>query len=150
MKFVYGKRSVEQLETCHEDLKKILYMAISVCDVDFGVSEGNRSIERQYKLYIEGKSQIDGKLKKGKHNSKPSEAADIYIYTRDLETRRKIAYDRVHLAYVAGVITTCAKILCERGEIKHLIRWGGNWNGNGILLIDQSFDDMPHFEIIKV
>lgn len=149
MSFKFGNRSLEKLATCHIDLQKIFNLAISISKVDFGVSEGHRSIERQYQLFIEGKSKIDGITKKGKHNKKPSEAVDTYIYHPDLTTRRKLAYDRMHLAYIAGLIDACAEKLFKEGEITHLIRWGANWDSDGIIDYDQSFDDFPHFELIK-
>lgn len=150
MPFKFGKRSKEKLATCHEDLQKILNLAISRSRVDFGISEGHRSIERQNQLFLEGKSKIDGITKKGKHNSNPSEAADIYGYHPDLETRRKLAYDKVTLSYIGGIIDACAAELLEKGETSHIIRWGANWNSNGIIDHDQSFDDYPHFELKKV
>ncbi|MFY0629281.1 MAG: hypothetical protein JXR05_02800 [Flavobacteriaceae bacterium] len=149
MSFKFGKRSKEKLATCHEDLQKILNLAISRSRVDFGISEGHRSIERQNELFREGKSKIDGITKKGKHNSNPSEATDIYGYHPDLETRRKLAYDKVTLSYIGGIIDACAAELFEKGEISHIIRWGANWNSNGIIDYDQSFDDYPHFELKK-
>lgn len=149
MPFEFGKRSNEKLDTCHKDLQKITRLAIKRSHVDFGISEGNRSIERQYQLFLEGKSKIDGINTKGKHNYKPSLAEDIYIYHPNLETRRKLAYDKVHLAYVGGVITACAYELYEKGETTHLIRWGANWDSDGVIDYDQSFDDYPHFELIK-
>ena len=149
MGYKFGNRSNKQLQTCHEDLQKILSLAISRSDVDFGISEGHRSVTRQYQLYVEGKSKIDGKTKKGKHNYKPSLAADLYIYHPELETRRKLAYDKSHLSHVAGLIISCANELLERGEISHKIRWGANWDMDGIIDYDQSFDDFPHFELIN-
>jgi peptidoglycan L-alanyl-D-glutamate endopeptidase CwlK len=150
MGYKFGSNSQSKLDTCHVDLQKILSLAISRSNVDFGITEGHRTTTRQKQLFDEGKSKIDGITKKGKHNYKPSLAADIYIYHPDLETRRKLAYDKVSLAYVAGIIDSCANELCEKGEIEHKIRWGANWNSDGVIDYDQSFDDYPHFELIKM
>ena len=147
--FNFGKASTEEIETCHNDLQAILYLAITRTDIDFGISEGHRERERQYMLFLQGKSKIDGYKKEVKHNKKPSEAADIFIYHPDLSTRRKLAYNVPHLCYVAGIIKSCAIELYEAGEISHLIRWGGNWDKDNVLIIDQSFDDLPHFELYK-
>lgn len=148
MGYSFGKNSRKELDTCHEDLVKILDMAIKHSKIDFGISEGHRSVERQNRLYREGKSKIDGINKKGKHNYSPSLAADFYIYHPDKGTRQKLIYDTLHLSYVAGVIDSCAETLFEEGEIKHKIRWGGNWDSDGVISIDQSFDDLPHVELI--
>jgi len=123
-------------------------LAISRSKVDFGISEGYRSVERQNDLYRQGKSKIDGLEKKGKHNYNPSMAVDIYAYHSDLETRRKIVYDKTHLAYIAGIVQSCAVELYNQEAITHNIRWGGNWDSDGIIGLDQSFDDYPHFELI--
>ncbi len=150
MSFKFGSRSRGKLATCHQDLQKILNLAISRSKVDFGISEGHRSVERQHELFLEGKSKIDGINRLGKHNHNPSEAADIYGYHPDLETRRKLAYDKTSLSYIAGIIDACANELLEKGEITHLIRWGANWDSDGIIDYDQNFDDFPHFELKKV
>ena len=93
--------------------------------------------------FDQGKSKIDGVNKKGKHNYCPSRAVDIYAYYDG-----KAQYDITHMSYLAGVIIGVAKILYDDGEIDHEIRWGGNWDSDGKILIDQSFDDTPHFELI--
>lgn len=147
--FSFGKNSREKLDTCHKDLVKIFELVIQRTKVDIGISEGHRSKERQHQLYLEGKSKIDGVTELGKHNSTPSEAVDIYIYHSDLSIRRKLVYNKIHMAYIAGIVDSCAKELYNKGEISHLIRWGGNWNSNGVIDFDQSFDDYPHFELIK-
>lgn len=148
MGYKFGNNSKNNLNTCHDDLKKVLNLAISRSKIDFGISEGHRSIDRQKKLFDEGKSRIDGINRKGKHNYKPSLAADIYIYHPSLEMRRKLAYDKISLSYVAGVIDSCAIELFEKGEITHEIRWGANWDNDGVIDYDQSFDDFPHIELI--
>ena len=149
MGFSFGKRSQKQLDTCHQDLIKIANVVIKRSKVDFGISEGRRSLSRQYQLFLQGKTKIDGRTKKGKHNFSPSEALDVFAYHPDLETRRKLAYDKSHLAYLAGLFDSVASELYEKGEITHLIRWGANWDSDGIIDFDQDFDDFPHFEIVK-
>jgi peptidoglycan L-alanyl-D-glutamate endopeptidase CwlK len=146
MGFKFGERSIDNLDTAHADLKLIMQEALHRSMVDFGVSEGYRSLERQLKLFKEGKSRIDGIKKKGKHNHFPSLAVDIYAY---VPGNKKLAYDKAHLGYLAGVIMTVADLLLEEGEISHRLRWGGNWDGDGTLLVDQNLKDMPHFELVK-
>lgn len=149
MGFRFGKSSKTKLETCHEDLQTVLQLAISRSRIDFGISEGHRSLERQKQLFDEGRSKIDGIEKKGKHNYDPSLAADIYIYHADPDTRSKLLYDKASLSYIAGVVISCAGELLEKREINHNIRWGGNWDKDGVILQDQSFDDLPHFELTE-
>ena len=67
----FGERSLGKLETCHKDLQKIMKLAISRSLIDFGISEGHRSIERQNLLFRQKKSKIDGINRKGKHKLQP-------------------------------------------------------------------------------
>lgn len=143
-----GKGSLKKLESVHHDLVKIIKLAITRTPVDFGISEGHRTLERQKELYDQGKSKIDGINKKGKHNYSPSLAIDLYAYHPDIEVRKKLAYDVPTLCLIAGVIISCADELKAKGDIKHSIRWGGNWDNDGVILYDQSFDDLPHFELV--
>ncbi len=143
-----GKGSLKRLESVHHDLVKIIKLAITRTPVDFGISEGHRSLERQKELYDQGKSKIDGINKKGKHNYSPSLAIDLYAYHPDIEVRKKLAYDVPTLCIIAGVIISCADELKAKGDIKHSVRWGGSWDNDGVILYDQSFDDLPHFELV--
>jgi peptidoglycan L-alanyl-D-glutamate endopeptidase CwlK len=147
MGFALGNNSRMKLDTCHKDLQLIIETAIARSKVDFGVSEGHRSLARQKQLFDEGKSKVDGVIKKGMHNYNPSMAVDLFAYHPDLETRRKLAYDKAHLSYIAGIIDSVADELYAKGDISHLIRWGANWDSDGIIDYDQAFDDFPHFEL---
>lgn len=140
----FSKTSEERLLTCHPDLQLILRKAIAISDIDFGIAEGHRSIEKQQQYFKEGKSKIDGIKKLGKHNYTPSMAADIYAFVNG-----KASWDNEHITYLAGLINAVADMLLEQEKITHTIRWGGNWDMDGEILIDQSFDDRPHFELIK-
>lgn len=137
--FKFGNRSEKELATCHSDLKRLAYESLKKSAIDFGISEGTRSIERQGVLYRQGLTKVDGVRTKSKHNYSPSLAFDIYAY---VPGKPNLAYDPAYLAYLAGVITTVAN------ELKIQIRWGGNWDSDGEILTDQNFDDMPHFELI--
>jgi peptidoglycan L-alanyl-D-glutamate endopeptidase CwlK len=146
----FGINSLDELSTCHLDLVKIHNLAIQRSRVDYGISEGQRPTKRQQLLFKQGKSKIDGVTKKGKHNFIPSLATDFYIYHPDPEIRQKLAYDKCSLSYVAGILVSCAEELYQAGEITHKLRWGGNWDMDGVIIMDQSFDDLCHVELIKV
>lgn len=157
MGFKFGKSSKKQLNTCHKDLKLIFLRAIAISKVDFGLSEGHRPIKKQQDYYAIGRTvdlhrkpitNVDGVNKKGKHNYLPSLALDIYVWHSDRKTREKIAYDKMHLTYIVGLLDAITEDLYENGKIKHKIRWGANWDGDGIIDYDQSFDDFPHVELI--
>tara|TARA_R100001480_G_scaffold29739_2_gene40530 strand:- start:485 stop:919 length:435 start_codon:yes stop_codon:yes gene_type:complete len=141
----FSNKSKEKLETCHMDLQKIFNRVIEITSVDFGISEGYRTVERQKKLFDQGKSKIDGINKKGKHNYNPSQAVDIYAYYDG-----KARYDLSHMSYLAGLVMAVGYEMYAGLYVSHKVRWGGNWDGDGKILIDQRFDDTPHFELIGV
>ncbi len=144
--YEFGAKSTERLKSCHIDLQLIAETALLNSQVDFGISEGHRSIERQLKLFKEGKSQIDGINKKGMHNYTPSMAFDFYAYVAG---KKKLAYDLTHLMYLVGVITASAEMLFRECKVTHLARSGANWDKDGELRYDQTFFDSPHIELYK-
>ena len=81
MSFKFSKKSKLHLETCHISLQKIMLLAIFRSKIDFGISEGFRSVDRQNKLFHKKLTKIDGINKKGKHNLSPSQAVDIFAYS---------------------------------------------------------------------
>ena len=141
----FSETSKIRLSTCHEDLELIMNTALQYSDIDFGISEGYRSVELQQKYFKEGKSKLDGITKLGKHNEHPSMACDIFIVINENKP-----YDPEHISYLAGIIHAASEMLFEKGVTRHKVRWGGNWDMDGTILIDQIFDDRPHFELVKV
>jgi hypothetical protein len=125
----FGKRSKENLSTCHEDLQKVFNEVIK--HVDCSVLEGHRDEEKQERLFSEGKTKVH--YPKGRHNSKPSRAVDVVPYPIDWDDR-----ERFHLfsGFVLGL---------ARG-MGITLRWGGDWNMN-FEVDDNKFDDFPHFEL---
>ena len=147
----FSTTSKERRDTCHPDLIKILDLAITLSAIDFGVSEGHRPTARQQKLYAQGRTEpgkivtrVDGITQKSRHQTNPSEAVDLYAYYNG-----RAQWKQIDLAYIAGVMQAAARILFAKGTISHLVTWGGNWDNDGIILIDQSFDDAPHFQLYK-
>lgn len=135
--YQFGTTSKNRLNTCHDDLIKVLTAAIALSPIDFGIAEGHRSLDRQKQLFGEGKSRIDGITKKGKHNYSPSLAVDVYAFVNG-----KASWNEKELCLIAGVILSVA----ANYGIK--LRWGGNWDGDGQIISDQNFIDLPHFELI--
>lgn len=140
----FSQRSLENISTCHVDLQLIAARAIEITPIDFGISEGHRSLEKQQEYFKKGLSKIDGINKKGKHNYNPSMAFDFYIYVPG----KKLSYDKYHLTFVAGLFIAVANMLILDNKIKHKVRWGGNWDSDGEIIYDQSFQDLPHLELI--
>ena len=152
-----GNTSNKRLNTCNSDIQLIIREAIKVTQIDFGVAQGERTIEQQQEYYNDGKSKInpstyitlEALLDKAKHIvdgdiRKKSDAVDIYAYVNG-----KASWDNRYLCYLGGVITSTASRLFNEELVKTKIRWGGNWDNDGEIITDQSFQDLPHFESIS-
>tara|TARA_R100000544_G_C2191035_1_gene41708 strand:+ start:193 stop:588 length:396 start_codon:yes stop_codon:yes gene_type:complete len=125
----YSKRSKKRLASCDERLQEVFNEVIK--HVDCSVLEGHRSKERQNKLYDEGRTKV--KYPDGRHNTNPSKAADVTPYPVDWE-------DRERQTLFAGFVIGIARGMGYR------IRWGGDWDMD-FQVMDNRFDDFPHFEI---
>lgn len=142
----YSESSRRQLATCHPDLR--LVMATVLPEFDHKVIEGHRPTERQKELYAQGRTEpgeiithVDGVTKKSRHQSYPSEAVDVMPWPMDWG-------DRERMTFFAGVVLGTAARLLADGKITHRIRWGGDWDRDTEVK-DNSFDDLPHFELVK-
>lgn len=140
----FGKVSSERLNTCHVDLVLICTEVIKY--IDFSVLEGTRTLEQQQKYFNEGKSKLDGVNQKSKHQSSPSFAIDIAPYPIDFKDKAK---SKARFYLLAGYMFMCAETLFKDGLISHRLRWGGDWDSDKDFN-DQSFDDLPHFELVKI
>ena len=125
----FGRRSKERLATCDSRLQKVFNEVIK--HVDCSVLEGHRGEERQNALFEDGKTQV--KFPKGRHNSSPSNAVDVTPYPVDWE-------DRERQTLFAGFVLGVAKLMGIT------LRWGGDWDMD-FHVMDNRFDDFPHFEI---
>ena len=148
---VFGQRSNTELSGCHRDMQLIHRTAIKSIPVDYTVIEGKRSDEKQLEYFLAGKSRIDPRnpelKKKGKHLREPSEATDIMI--AESHNGEKLSWNPIHFSFVAGYLIRVSQELYEKGETEYLLRWGGDWDMDGIICLDQTLDDMPHFELYK-
>lgn len=143
--YKFSINSKRELNTCHKDIRTVFNKAITLSDIDFGISEGHRSKERQQELYAQGRTKpgrivtyVDGIKIMSKHNYYPSMAVDIFAWVDN-----RVSYEVKDLAYIAGVILSVAK------EMRVNMRWGGNWDRDGVIIDDQRFIDLPHFELIE-
>jgi len=145
--YSFSKRSQARLETCHPDIQKILNELIKIYDIS--VLEGSRSDDRQAELFALGRSKLDGKNKKSKHQSSPSMAVDIMPYKKGTNAFSGDAKDKSRFYFMMGLVRAISKKLLNDCEISHDVRFGLDWDSDNIFN-DQNFDDLPHFELIKV
>jgi peptidoglycan L-alanyl-D-glutamate endopeptidase CwlK len=143
--YKFSKKSLLILSSCHADIIKIMVESIKLSRIDFCIIEGKRSIEKQQKYFAEGKSKIDGVTARSKHQGYPTD--DDVSFAVDI-CAVKNSYDVKALCFLADVIILTAKKLYADKIITHELRWGGNWDGDGEIMTDQTFIDLPHFELI--
>tara|TARA_R100001591_G_C4284978_1_gene166179 strand:+ start:218 stop:613 length:396 start_codon:yes stop_codon:yes gene_type:complete len=129
--YKFSFESQKRLNTVHPKLRAVIESSLKYSILDFGVSEGHRSLEKQKMYYENGAT----KVLEGKHNKNPSEAVDLYIWIDG-----RISWERHDYCYLAGVILTMAKIHGVK------VRWGGNFDLDGEIL-EQKFNDLVHFEL---
>jgi peptidoglycan L-alanyl-D-glutamate endopeptidase CwlK len=126
----FSPRSLANLDTCHEDLQQVFISVVQRFDCT--VLCGHRGEEAQNEAHRTGKSQL--KYPQGNHNKFPSSAVDVAPYPIDWENRERFVYFG---GYVLGVAANM-----DIG-----LRWGGDWSMDHDLT-DQTFHDLPHFELV--
>ena len=133
----FSQRSKDRLDTCHPDLVRLFTEVIK--HYDCTILEGQRTPERQAELVRQGKS----KTLKSKHLATPlSMAVDAIPYP--IEWNRRGQERMRHFSgFVFGVASQLG--MADR------LRWGGDWDGDVWTkrdgLRDQSFMDLPHYEL---
>lgn len=154
----FGSKSEGKLSQAHPDLVKVLRLGLRWSVIDWGISQTARTIEKQREYFEAGFSKINPddpeQLLKSRHviheGMPMAMAADIYSYYSDADTRARLSYDNFSLCHIQGIIRAAACHLLESGQITHGVRWGGNWDGDGVILDDQTFDDLPHVELLII
>ena len=125
----FGKTSKKRLSTCDDKLQKLFNEVIK--HVDCSILEGHREKDRQNKLYEEGKTKV--KYPNGRHNRQPSSAVDVTPYPVDWKDRER---QTLFAGFVLGVAN----------QMNINLRWGGDWDQD-FQVVDNRFDDFPHFEL---
>lgn len=136
-----SKRSQDNLKGVHPNLCRILQEAIKTCPVDFTITEGVRTVQRQQELFAQGRTKpgvkvtnADGIRNKSNHQIKPDgygHAVDLYpFFSGQVQVAHK---DTVkNLKVIADHIKATAKRLGLH------VTWGGDWKNPY---------DPPHFQL---
>ncbi len=132
MTWAWGQASLANLSTCHPDIKRVANKALELSPFDLRVIEGHRGKDVQEHMFDSGRSKL--RWPDSKHNKTPSLAMDIVPLPLDWNNTLMF-----HL--MAGIVFAAA-------EIEQVpLRWGGDWDGDWSCK-DQSFHDLPHFELL--
>lgn len=119
--FNLSKASLDKLQGVKQPLVDVVKRAIELSEIDFGISEGVRTLERQRMLYEAGKSRtMNSYHLKG-------EAVDVYAWINGYVDWNFSNYEKISKAMFKA-----AK------ELNIEIEWGGNW---------KMFRDGPHFQL---
>lgn len=121
MSFKFGKRSQDKLLGVHEDLIKVMDRAIELSGVDFAITEGVRTLDRQQALVKSGASTT----MKSRHLT--GHAVDVAAFVG-----KELRWDWPLYGKIAEVVKAAAK------EVGVPVEWGGDW---------KSFPDGPHFQL---
>ena len=119
--FKLSKKSLGKLSEVNPDLQKLVKNAIGLSTIDFGISEGMRTKERQQILYDTGKSQTMNSRHLTGH------AVDVYAWKDGAVSWEFEDYETINVAF-----SQAAKLT------NTLYVWGGSW---------KTFKDGPHFEL---
>lgn len=121
MGFTLSQKSLSRLKGVHPDLVKVVKRAIEITEVDFVITEGLRTVERQRELVAQGAS-------------KTMNSRHLTGHAIDLGALRngQVVWDWPLYHKLAGAMKKAAK------ELKVSIEWGGDW---------KSFKDGPHFQL---
>lgn len=132
--FKLGKGSLKKLEGVDEKLVKVVKRAIEISEIDFSVIEGVRTMQRQKELYAQGRT-APGDVVTWTMKSKHLEGKAVDIVPFPLDWKDLSKFDKISKAMFQA-----AK------ELGVNIRWGADWNQNGIHREKGEYDS-PHFEI---
>lgn len=131
----FSDQSLNRLGQCHPDLQRLFNAVIAICDCT--VLCGHRTKLEQDEAVRTGRSKTPWPT--SKHNAIPSMAVDVAPYPVQWDGVNA----RIRFYHFAGVVRAVAD------DMGIKIRWGGDWDGDWDLF-DQSFNDLPHFELVEV
>lgn len=132
MTFKFSQRSLEILSTVHPDLQKVVNLALVLSEVDFGVTQGNRTQARQDELYAQGRTKPGQKVtwtRNSRHIG--GYAVDVLPYING-----KAEWDNNGKLGLWPKINEAMQKASK--ELNIPIVWGGSW---------QTTPDRPHFEL---
>ncbi len=142
----FGSHSKAELSTVDKKLQTLFGQVVIWFDCK--ISEGIRSLEKQQTYVAQGLSKtLHSKHLKGK-------AVDVYPHPIkmprtlkpnddgmvSIEQAKGYAKDLARFYYFGGFVLGIAKAMGIS------IRWGGDWDMD-TEVNDQTFDDLPHFEL---
>lgn len=128
----FGRTSKQRLLECDHRLQRLFNEIIK--HYDCTVLCGHRDRKEQDRLFSQGLSKLE--FPHSKHNVFPSLAVDVAPYPINWNDREEFYHFG---GFVMGVAASMG--------IK--LRWGGDWDMDTDFH-DQTFMDLPHFELVEI
>ncbi|EIM8479558.1 M15 family metallopeptidase [Serratia marcescens] len=119
--FSFSERSKKNLEGVNPALIAVARRALELSPVDFGITEGLRTMERQREMVRTGKSQT----LKSRHLT--GHAVDVVAYLG-----ANISWEWKYYEQIAAAFKQAGR------ELGTVIEWGGDW---------KTLKDGPHFQL---
>ena len=149
MAFKLSKRSLKELEGVKPELVKVVHTAIEITSVDFGVTQGLRTIQEQRQLVASGSSQT----MKSKHLT--GDAVDVAAYIGSRISWELNLYDNIADAFKAAAMEHDVKMRWGAAwHIPDIREWDGTMQEAMMEYVDlrrsqgrRPFIDGPHFEL---
>lgn len=140
----FGRHSLENLSTAHEDLQQSCNLAMSWQIFDFGISWGYRGEQRQNEAFLSGASRRRYPFSQHNatddHGAPCSNAIDFYPWCQLPDGSMGIPWKDTHaFAVIGGLILAAGAVLGTP------LRWGGDWDMDGTTT-DQLLKDWGHIE----
>lgn len=174
--FAYGTMSNRNREHVNQHLLNIFEEVL--LRHDHSVTCGERTPDEQQQLFVTKRSQVPGRKPNGEVNDFPhmirddetSWAIDVWpyvdnkaVFVRDYGEIVEAIYagerekylvkaigQYAQFAFFAGIVVEVAGDYF-RNETNDAFRlvWGGNWDEDATILLDQGFDDFPHWQMVN-
>ena len=121
-------KSKARLEGVHSDLVVVVLRAAEISPIDFIITEGARTIEKQKTLVAKGAS----KTMRSRHIPEMNECGVACAVDLAAVIDGEVRWDWALYDQLAGAMKQAAS------DLKITIEWGGDW---------VSFKDGPHFQL---
>lgn len=121
-KYIFSKHSLYELQGVNVKLANIVLRALPKCEIDFRVTEGLRSLDRQKKLVKAGRS----KTINSRHLT--GNATDLVPINNGVpDWTDDGSFEKIYAAMKEAA-----------DELGFTFEWGGHW---------ENFVDKPHFQL---
>lgn len=125
----WSERSLKNLKGIHPDLRRVLDRALQDSPIDFVITEGIRTLERQKEmLRIGATTTLNSRHLTG-------HAVDLYAWV-DINLDGRIVFEEMANPRLLKRIADAIKEAAKAENVP--VIWGGDW---------RTFKDLPHFEL---